>query len=265
MQLSQTVSSRTLSTIVLVTAALAPPALAHSPYLLPNVFDVSQRDHVSVQASFTENFFVPDVVMQAAEYHVVMPDGTKTPLAPVYTQDLAVLDVETKAPGTYRISTGIREGRLSKATIHGDEWVFLDEREPLPAGVRVYDIRSITRAEVYVTRGAPTAPAIAARNDGLEFVLLSHPNSLFAGDQVQLRVLFKGQPLAAQPIAFQRAADFGGMSTPLETATDAEGRVTFDLPSPGLYHIMTRHRFALPAAEAKAESHTYAVTLEVTE
>src|SRR5262249_19819211 len=162
--------------------------------------------------SFTENFFVPDVVMQAQVYHVVLPDGTEQPLEPVYTQDLAVLDVETKLPGTYRISTGVREGRLSKATIDGDEWVFLDERKGLPKDVRVYDIRSITRAEVYVTRGAPTETAVAARNDGLEFVLLDHPNSLFAGDRVRMRVLFKGEALAGQTLALQRAADFGAVS-----------------------------------------------------
>jgi hypothetical protein len=30
------------------------PASAHSPYLLPNSFDLGNRDHVSVQASFTD-------------------------------------------------------------------------------------------------------------------------------------------------------------------------------------------------------------------
>lgn len=265
MPLAATASTRTIGAPLLVGALLTAPALAHSPYLLPNMFDVSQRDHVSVQASFTEHFFVPDVVMKASAYHVVLPDGTETRLEPVYTQDLAVLDVETTMPGTYRISTGVREGRLSKATIEGDEWVFLDEREPLPSNVRVYEIRSITRAEVYVSRGAPTERALAARNDGLEFVLLDHPNSLFVGDQVRMRVTFKGKPLAGQPIAFQRAADFGAVSAPSESVTDDEGNVTFELEKPGLYHLMTRHRFALPGTEARAESHTYALTLEVTE
>jgi len=62
-------------------------AVAHSPFLLPNHFDLGKRDHVSVQASFTEKFFVPDVVMKADDYHVVMPDGARVPIAPVYTKD----------------------------------------------------------------------------------------------------------------------------------------------------------------------------------
>ena len=51
-------------------------ALAHSPYLLPNAFDLVERKHVTVEASFTETFFVPDVAMKADDYHVVSPDGS---------------------------------------------------------------------------------------------------------------------------------------------------------------------------------------------
>jgi uncharacterized GH25 family protein len=255
-----------VSALAIAVASAAGLARAHSPYLLPNAFDVSQRDHVSVQASFTEDFFTPDIVMKADAYHVVRPDGTETPLAPVYTQDLAVLEVDTKMPGTYRISTGVREGRLSKATIDGGEWLFLDEREPLPKGVKAYDIRSITRADVYVTRGAPTHAAVAPRSHGLEFALLSHPNSLFAGDEAKLRVFFDGRPLAGQVITVQRARmGFGDTPAPTEVTADSDGLVTVAFDEPGLYHLMTRHRFALTGPEAKAESHTYAVTLEVTE
>jgi hypothetical protein len=62
-------------------------ARAHSPFLLPNFFDVSHRDHVTVQGSFTEEFFSPDVAMKADDYHVIAPDGSKVPLKPVYTRD----------------------------------------------------------------------------------------------------------------------------------------------------------------------------------
>ena len=122
-------------------------AHAHSPYLLPNAFEVSERDHVSVQASLTEKFFVPDVVMKATNWHVVSPDGQSAALVPVYTKDLAVLDVDTKVPGTYRISTGARDGRAAKDAIAGDEWKSLRGNEAPPAGPMVYAIRSVTLAE----------------------------------------------------------------------------------------------------------------------
>ena len=117
------------SLLPLVSMACASVATAHSPYLLPNKFDVSKRDHVSVQASFTEDYLIPDVVMKSDDYHVVLPDGSKTPVTPVYTKDLAVLDVGTTADGTYRISTGSRVGRTSKAALMPDgKWQFFSER-----------------------------------------------------------------------------------------------------------------------------------------
>ena len=107
-------------------SGLASAAHAHSPYLLPNAFDLSERDHVSVQASFTEEFFVPDVVMKGDHWNVIGPDGNSLPLTPVYTRDVTVLDVDTPRPGTYRISSGRREGRVARAVIGQDgEWKFL--------------------------------------------------------------------------------------------------------------------------------------------
>lgn len=250
---------------VLATLA-ASAAFAHSPYLLPNFFDVMQRDHVSVQASFAEDFFVPDVVMKADDFHVVMPDGRREPLIPVYTRDVAVLDVGTTAPGTYRISSGIREGRVSKATVQDGQWQFFEGSEAPPAGARVYAIRSITTADAYVSRGSPTDAVLAPRGKGLEFQMLTHPNRLLGGGNARLRVLFEGRPLAGQQVSLQRAAnDYGRTPPALEILSDGNGELVLPLAEPGLYHAMTRHRFALPGAEAKAESHTYAVTLEVTE
>ena len=54
--------------------AVAGMACAHSPYLLPNAFDATDRKLVTVQGSFTEEFFVPDVAMKSDDYHVIAPD-----------------------------------------------------------------------------------------------------------------------------------------------------------------------------------------------
>ncbi len=258
-----------LRNLVLLLASVSYAGLvsAHSPYLLPNRFDVTKRDHVSVQASFTETYFVPDVVMKADDYHAILPDGTRAPLTPVYTKDLAVIDVATTVDGTYRLSTGIRAGRTGKAALLPDgKWQFFDEREGPPAGGRVHEIKSITCAEVYVSRGTPTERALTPTNKGLEFQMLTHPNRLLAGGAAKLRVLFDGKPLAAQVMSVQKASlDEGGGAAPVEIRSAADGTATLPFSAPGLYHVMARYRFALPSGEAQAESHTYAVTLEVAE
>jgi uncharacterized GH25 family protein len=253
--------------LILISVVCAGIVQAHSPYLLPNKFDLTKRDHVSVQASFTEQFLIPDVVMQADDYHVVMPDGARAPIVPVYTKDLAILDVPTTIDGTYRLSTGIRSGRTAKAALLADgKWQFFGEREGPPAGGKVHEIKSITRAEAYVSRGTPTDAALAPTNKGLEFQMLTHPNRLLAGAGAKIRVLYDGKPVPSQAISVQKAAlEEGAIAAPGEVRTAADGTAALPFTVPGLYHLMARYRFALPGGEGKAESHTYAITLEVTE
>ncbi|MET0280867.1 MAG: DUF4198 domain-containing protein [Steroidobacteraceae bacterium] len=174
--------------VVLVGLLRASTGVAHSPYLLPNQFDVTQRDHVSVQASFAEDFFVPDAVMKANDYHVLQPEGQRIPLTPQYSKDLAVLDVDTRLPGTYRISTGVRTGRAAPSALVSETWEFLEQGAKGPAGAKVYDMRSITRADVYVSRGAPTDAALAPTGKGVEFLMLTNPGRLNVGQPASVRV-----------------------------------------------------------------------------
>ena len=241
-------------------------AHAHSPYLLPNAFDLAERKHVTVEASFTETFFVPDVAMKADDYHVVAPDGSKQTLTPIYAQDLAIVEAPTLSQGTYRISTGQRTGRTAKALYRNGDYEFVEPGKAAPAGARLYDVKSITTAEVYVTRGKPSETALAPRNKGLEFRALTHPNSLFAGKEAKFEVLLDGHALANQPISVHFDDErYSDKKLYAETKTDSAGRFSVNLQQPGIYLAMTRHRL-LPATEGEpGTSHTYAVTFEATE
>jgi uncharacterized GH25 family protein len=251
---------------MLATGLPSSSALAHSPFLLPNYFDVSQRDHVTVQASFSETPFIPDVVMKSDDFHVDTPDGRRLPLAATHLRDFAVLEAETPAAGTYRLSSGQREGRRSKAFQRDGKWVFVGRDEADAKGQQVYEMRSITCAEVYVTRGAPSSQVLAARGKGLEFRMITHPNKLLVGDSAELQVLFDGRPLPAQPLSLSHAGDATDAGSEVRSFTsDADGRIRLALESPGLYHLMARYRHVLPGKDPVAESHTYALTLEVTD
>jgi uncharacterized GH25 family protein len=241
-------------------------ASAHSPYLLPNAFDVVNRKHVTVEASFTETFFVPDVAMKADDYHVISPDGAKHPLTPVYTQDLSIIEAPTPAQGTYRISTGRRTGRTSKAIYKDGDYQFVEPGKPAPESTKVYDVQSITIAEVYVSRGKPSDTVLAPRNKGLEFRPLTHPNSVFAGSEARFEVLFDGRPLANHAISIHSDDErYSDKKLYAETKTDASGRFSVKPDRPGVYLAMTRHRL-LPATDGQpGTSHTYSVTFEATE
>lgn len=239
---------------------------AHSPFLMPNVFDVTRRDHVTVQGSFTEEFFSPDVAMKADDYHAIAPDGTKVPLKPVYTRDLAIVEVETKAAGTYRISTGIRSGRTARAAWINGDWTFLGRDEAPAAGAKVYNVKSVTVAETYVSRGKPNDRALAVRNSGLEFHPISHPSSLFAGTDVKFEVLFDGKPVAGETISIYRDnARYSDKKVVAEVKTDSAGRFAFKPESQGVYLAMTRYRPPPHPEAAEGVSYTYSVVFEVSE
>lgn len=241
-------------------------AEAHSPFLLPNLFDLDKREHVTVLGSFTEEFFAPDVVMKSDDYHVVGPDGARRPLTPVYTRDMAIIEAETKEQGTYRISTGKRMGRTAKAAWVQDDWKFLAPNEAAPAGSRVYDVTSITTAETYVTRGKPSQPALASRNSGLEFRAVTHPNALFVGSDAKFQVLFDGKPVASHVVSvYAGESRYIKDKAPREVKTNSAGEFSVKPDRSGVFVVMTRFRPEPAAAGKDGVSYTYSLVFEATD
>ncbi len=251
--------------LALGAALAASAAQAHSPYLLPNTFDATDRDHITVQGSFTEHFFSPVVVMKADDYHAIGPDGARTPVSPTYLRDLAVFELPTPANGTYRITTGTRAGRVAKAHLVKGEWIFLNPEEPIPAGVNAVDMQSITRAEVYVSRGAPNAAALAPIGKGIEFHAITHPSSLFIGQPATFEVLLNGKPLPGQVIELHKGDEvYAGAEKGTTVTADKAGRFSLTVATAGVYQAMTRHRVDA-APGAPAQSLTYALTFDVSQ
>lgn len=249
-----------MSGALLLTLA-APAAQAHSPYLLPTVFDASDRKIVTVTGSFTESFFTPEVVMKSDAYAVIGPDGVRTPLTPTYLREVALVEAAVEKPGTYRITTGQRGGRTAKAALVKGEWTFF-EGEKAPADA--IDMQSLTMADVYVTRGAPSDAALAPIGKGLEFKAVTHPSTIVTGQDAVFEVLFDGKPLANQAITLQGADDrYADTKAAARTVTsDANGRFAVKVDKSGIYQIQTRHRVAPAAAGQPGQSFTYALTFE---
>ena len=234
---------------------------AHSPYLLPTVFDASDRKLVTVQGAFTESFFTPEVAMKSDAYAAIGPDGVRVALTPVYTRELALVEAVTEKPGTYRITTGLRGGRTAKAALVNGEWRFF-EGDKAPADA--IDMQSLTLAEVYVTRGAPSDAALAPIGKGLEFHAITHPSKITTGQDAVFEVLFYGKPLAGQAITVQGADDryADTKSAPRTVTSDARGRFVLKVDRSGVYQAQTRYRVAPAAAGQPGQSFTYALTFE---
>lgn len=244
---------------------LAGPALAHTAYMKPNYFTTPQRGHVTVEASFAEEFFVPDFVMKADDYHVVTPAGTRVALSSVtYLRDLAVFEVDLPENGTYRISTGVRAGAKRKMALVDGQWQPVRDRDGAPAGARVAEAQSITRADVYVSKGPASDRALAPTGTGLEIQPLAHPNRLDAGTTLPVRLLLDGRPVAGVTITLH------GPGLPDEedekavaVTTGADGRAGIALPHAGGFVLLARHRVEAADGPVAVKSHSSTLTFNV--
>ncbi|WP_102946520.1 DUF4198 domain-containing protein [Stenotrophomonas sp. VV52] len=241
--------------VAFLLAALALPAAAHTPYLAPASFEVRPDSVVTLDASFAEAFFVPEVVFDNSEFVVTLPDGTTR--APDTVQRLKTRAViETTLPGqtgTYRFSTGNRLGAVFRTwDLNGKPGSSRDPAVPLPAGAKLTShYQSLSRSEVYLTAGGPTTAALKPYGTGLELVPVTHPSDLYRGEHFDFIVQYDGKPLPNQKVEIHRALGDGARQPAPETlTTDAQGKARFALAQAGSYLALIRYRGPAPAGAA---------------
>lgn len=247
---------------------LSLPVAAHTQYLKPNVFATPQRDHVTVEGSFTEELFTPDIAMKSDDYHVITPAGVKQKIENiVYLKDLAIFETALPENGTYRFSTGERPGGTRKMALVNGKWEGLRDPKEAPAGARVADTQSFTRADVYVSKGPASDAALKPSGSGLEFLPLAHPSKLDEGANFPIQLLYQGKPLAGVEISLQGSGgehehDEQGNDHHEDLAkavTDKDGKASFALKEHGTYLLLARYR--TEAAEGPVAVKSYSVTL----
>lgn len=244
---------------------LSAAAQAHSPYLKPNTFNAEeQRKHVTVEASFAEGGLRPDVAMKSERFQVIGPDGRRQPLVPAaMLKDASYLEVPLGVHGTYLVSSGVRKGRLAKALLRQGKVHFTEQPEDPQPGDTPIEVQSLTRADVYVTRGRPSA--VDFDTEGLEIYPVTRPYELYAGETVTVRVRENRKPLAGETLTL--IADGQDYASPKlaeqSFSTNAAGEVSFKPPAAGLYLLQVRVRRPSPDTPALWLSSTATLTIEV--
>jgi len=258
--------------VAALAAIVASAAAAHTSYILPNVFSTSTGRMVTVQSAFAEDFFNPDVAVESEYFHVVRPDGTRDEFdSHTQFRQVVILEEALDEDGTYRLTTGPREGRRSRMRRVDGEWRSLEfDREtrtfiePAP-GVETAEFQTLTVADAYVTKGAPTDAALAIWGEGLELRPVTHPSEIYLEDGFELELLFNGSSMAQRELHLYRAD--GHYETPpfhQVFRTDAAGRAHLQFDRAGVYVVMLRHRAEAPAdAATPYRSYTTSLTFEV--
>lgn len=243
---------------------------AHTPYLAPMSFEASNRGVVTLDASFAEKFFVPELAFNNSIYTVVTPKGkTINPNSLIKTNLRMVVEHTLKDEGTYRFSTGKRLGRVFKTyELDGKRKSLNNPNDPIPKGGKLLSFfQSLTMAETYVTKDGPNNNALKAYNKGLEFVAVSHPNELFVGETLSMLSLFNGNPLTDLNVDIFQANDQFSDEKPSVTLTsNTKGEFSFTPEKKGVYLLRARHRSDAPkGSPAPQISNTYTLVVEAVE
>lgn len=262
MSLSQLQQKLGLASLLLLSAA----AQAHSPYLKPNTFSATeQRKHVTVEASFAEGDLRPDVAMKSDAFQLIGPDGKKLALTPAAVlKDASYLEVPLAAGhGTYLISSGVRKGRVAKAVLRQGKVVFSEGKDEAQPGDRAIEVQSLTRADVYITRGRPSA--VDYDTEGVEIYPVTQPYDLYAGETVTVRVRENRKPLAGETLTLiSDGQNYASQKAPEQDfSTNAAGEVSFKPKSAGLYLLQVRVRRPSADDPNRWLSHTATLTIEV--
>lgn len=257
-----------LCAAALVAALAIPAASAHTSYLLPTTFTTAKGNFVTLQASFTEDFATPEIAVDSDDYHVVLPDGSRSDFQSVTPfRQVVILESPLADEGTYRFTSGVRLGRSSKVALVDGEWkpLFEPDAKVPENATEVITSQTETVADVYVTKGAPTRASVDKPIGRLVIQPETHPNEIYLDEGFAFDVSFDGAPLAEQAVTLYRdGGDYEDPKYHKELTTDTEGHIDLSFDKPGIYLLMTRHRADAPAgADTDQRSYTTSLTFEV--
>jgi uncharacterized GH25 family protein len=244
---------RSMLALLAVAALLPLSAQAHRTWLVPSATVVSGREAaVTVDAAVSEDLFEYDTnALVLDKLSIVAPDGSL-----VAPENLAAarrrssFDVKLAQPGTYRI-VNFSESVFATYKLGGEpkRWRGTAEAmaKEIPADAKELQVtRMQNRVETWVShdaKGEKTADkAFAPQGTGLEFVPLTAPTDLSAGDSSSFRVLLDGKPAANLDVTILRGGNrYRYKLGEIALKTDAQGQFSVKWPEAGRYWIGVNH------------------------
>lgn len=247
-------------------------AAAHTSYLLPNYFSLTEGNMITLEGGFAEKFFNSDVALTAQDFHFYHPDGRRDSFKKISSFDqITILESNIPEQGTYLFTSGERLGRISTLAKVKGEWIAVNPDDPnatVPAeATETAKLQTATVTDVYVTKGAPTKTVLALTPQGrLAITPVTHPNAIFLDEGCDLAVTYGGKPLGNfEAILYRQGGAYDEKPFEQINKTDANGHLKLKFSQPGIYLIMARYRGdSPPGAATPFRSYTTSLTFEVT-
>ena len=247
-------------------------AMAHTSYLLPNYFSLTEGKMITLEGGFAEKLFSSDVALTSKQFHLYRPDGTRDTFKKIASfEQVTILESDIPDSGTYLFTSGERLGRVSIMAKVKGAWVTVNPEDPkaqVPAdATEVSQSQTVTVTDVYVTKGKPSDAVLKLPPQGrLAFTPITHPNAIFLDEGFEMSVSWGGKPLAGlETFLYRQGGDYDEKKFEQINKTGANGKLKLTFDQPGIYMIMARHRGDAPAGAATPyRSYTTSLTFEVT-
>jgi uncharacterized GH25 family protein len=255
-------------------ACLPVAASAHKTFLLPSTTVLSDGNDawITVDAAVSNDLFYFNHFPLALDHlAITAPDGSRvTPENAATGKWRSTFDVHMTQQGTYRIaiaSDGLfasyEDAKGEKKRARGTAETLAKE---IPAGARNVAITQFdNRVETFATLGKPNDAVFKSTGKGFEFVPVTHPNDLFAGEAASFRFLVDGKPAAGLKVSVvQGGTRYRNRQDEISATTDADGKFSVTWPAPGMYWLNASIEGAKPTVkDAKERRLGYTATLEV--
>lgn len=228
---------------ITLAAAVAGPAAAHRPWLLPSATVLSGQDPwITVDAAVSDDLFVFDhVPLRLDGLSIVNPDGSAGQAENQATGKFrSSFDMHLTQQGTYKVVL-INGGVMASWDENGQRRRFRGTAEELAtqvpanaAGLQVTE--STRRLEFFATLGKPTQTALKPTGKGLELAAVTHPNDLFAGEKASFRLLLDGQAADGVEVTLTPGGTrYRSQLGEVKARTDKDGAFTIAWPVAGMY------------------------------
>lgn len=254
---------------------VAGAAQAHPLWILPHEFSVSTEtdkgEWVTFDVSASHTVFGFDKGVPLDSIRVYSPDGDQNRLGSYYKgQRRSVFDWYMDQSGTYRIEasrppfyfTSYKSGKRDtpKRMMASKQ----QAKQRLPKNARdvstlLIDIKTTT----YITNNQPTELVTEVQGRGLEVRLLTHPNDIVAGEEVEFEMLLNGEPVAGVEVEVTPAGTkYRDERGAIQLRTGDDGMVVFTPEQAGPWLFAATLQTQLDSAAADAGRSTRYISFE---
>ena len=229
---------------------------AHSMWLQADNYNPKVGENVTIEIGWGHGVNKKEPMRAGAfkKIYVIAPDGKI--MTPKKVDNMHYRFRAVK-PGYYAIGAEINSGFMTKTTTGRK----MTSKKGIDNAVSCinYDIRSKTVIKAGNGNDDPGAKVAHP----LEVVILRNAGNVNKNDSVELKVLFRGKPLADADVRATYESYKGkGHDAPVKVKTDSQGKASIKLTEKGLWIIQVKHDEPYPVKE-ECDNYVYNTSMTV--